>query len=143
MAQVTVTKLSEGPASVIVQVDLLNNDNSPELVNYTVLSPSMLDPPLSNTAPTFRIAQIWYSMAWFDIALSMGGPVYKPIWTMSRDTSNHIDFRDFGGLTDLFTFTHPVQTDSGSIQITTNGFATAGSMGHFVLELRKLRNVGQ
>ena len=139
MAQVTITKLVEGPSVVIVKVDLLNNDNSGELTDYVFFSPTDASPPHANNQPLFRVMQMWYGAVWFDTTISTGGPIapYK-LWTIARDTNSHTDFRSFGGLTDPTTHSSPPADTLGVLKISTNGFATAGSQGTIILELRKL-----
>jgi hypothetical protein len=139
MAQVTTTKLVEGPSVIVVQVDLLNNDASGELSNFTILSPSDLSPPKPNNDAMFRVMQIWYQMVWFDVSITTGGINPRKLWTLARDSTNHIDFRSFGGVTDKHIYQTPPGDDYGTLQLTTNGFATGGSQGSIILELRKLK----
>ena len=58
MAQVTVMKVVEGSAHIVIRV-YLQSDGSGELVNYPILAPSDLNPPRPNVNPTFRLMQIW------------------------------------------------------------------------------------
>lgn len=136
MPQVTVDKIVEGAASLILRVNLLNDDSSGELSNHVIVSPSDCSPALPNTKPAFRIMQVWYGLVWFDVSLSFGTLQPVPIWTLARDTNNHIDFRSFGGLVD--TRKIPPADENGKLTITTNGFSTLGAQGSFVIELRKL-----
>ena len=138
MAQVTTTKLVEGPSTVIVKVDLLNNDNTVELEDFVFFSPSDLSPLLPNGKPAFRIMQIWYDFSSFDLTIKSGSVTPYTFWTFSKDTTNHIDFRSFGGLTDPTTHAAPPADVSGKLTISTKGFNPAGSLGSFILELRKL-----
>jgi len=133
MAQVTVTKIVEGNAHLIVRVDLLS-DGSGELDQAVVLSPSDLLPPMKNDKPGFRIMQMWYGMVWFDVSLGFGTLQPSPVWTIPRDTGSHIDFRNFGGLADYATV--PPSDENGKLWISTSGFIL-GSKGTLVLELRK------
>lgn len=135
MPQVTTTKVVEGAANLIIRVDLLNNDASGELDNYVILSPSDCVPPRSNNKPNFRIMQIWYGMVWFDVVLKYGTLSPEPIWTLTRDSGNFIDFRGFGGVVD--TETNPPGDENGKLVISTNGFSAPGSQGHLIIALRK------
>ena len=135
MPQVTVTKMVEGAASLIVRVDLLNNDGSGELANYVILSPSDCDPTRPNNKPNFRVTQLWWGLSWFDVTFNFGSLQPQQIWTITRDTDNHVDFRSFGGITD--TRTNPPSDEDGKILINTNGFNQLGAQGSFIMELRK------
>ena len=138
MAQVTITKLVEGPSVVVVKVDLLNNDNTTEMDNQVFFSPSDLNPPLPNSKPAFRIMQAWYGTVDFDITVKSGSVTPFTFWTFNKDAHNHIDFRSFGGITDPTTHAMPPADVSGKLTITTSGFGPAGSLGSFILELKKL-----
>jgi len=133
MPQVTVTKLVEGDAHVVIRVDMLGTLPG-ELTNYVILSPSDLSPPRKNTANTFRIMQLWYGCVWFDVVLGFGTLSPQLVWTIARDCDSHNDFRSFGGLLD-YNKTPPVDED-GRLWLSTNGFGV-GSKGNLVIELRK------
>lgn len=138
MAQVTTTKLVEGPNSVIVKVDLLNNDNTVELEDVVFFSPSDLSPALPNNKSAFRIMQVWYGFTTFAISIKSGSVTPFTFWTFPSSTHNHIDFRSFGGITDPTTHAAPPADVSGRLTLSTKGFNPAGSVGSFILELRKL-----
>lgn len=138
MAQITTTKLVEGPNSVIVKVDLLNNDNTVEIEDAVFFSPSDLFPALPNNKPTFRIMQVWYGFTTFAVIIKSGSITPFTFWTFPASTHNHIDFRSFGGVTDTAAHASPPANVSGKLTIATKGFGVAGSLGSFILELRKL-----
>ena len=138
MAQVTTTKLVEGPSVVVVKVDLLNNDNTVELEDLVFFSPSDLNPPLPNSKPAFRIMQVWYDVSSFDFTIKSGSVTPFTFWTFAKYAQNHIDFRSFGGLTDPTTHAVPPADVSGKLTIATKGFSPAGSVGSIILEIRKL-----
>ena len=135
MAQVTVTKIVEGPAHLVVRLDFLS-DGSGELAHEVVVSPSDLVPARENNKPCFRVMQAWFGLVWFDVTIGFGTLQPEPIWTIARDTCSHTDFRSFGGLRDKDTV--PPGDENGKLWVSTNGFAAAGSQGSVVLELRKL-----
>lgn len=137
MAQVTVTKVVEGSAHVVIRVNILNDDGGGELNNYVFFSPSDLLPARLNNAPCFRLMQTWYSMVWFDVTLKTGTLQPSTIWTMARDCDSHTDFRSFGGLLDPFVYMRPPADDNGVLTLSTNGFNVLGAQGTFVFELRK------
>lgn len=135
MSQVSITKIGEGVSHIVVRMDLMS-EGLAELDHEVVLSPSDLVPVRENTAPAFRIAQAWFGLVWFDVVLGFGTLQPRPVWTLARDTCSHVDFRCFGGLRDYDTA--PPSDKDGKLWLSTNGFSTAGSQGHIILELRKL-----
>lgn len=134
--QITTTKVVEGESLLVIRVNLLS-DGSGELVNVPFLSPSDLVPPRANNRPTFRIAQLWYGLVWFDVTIGAGTLQPVPIWTIARDCDSHVDFRSFGGLLDQNVYSSPPNDDNGVLTITTNGFAPVGSQGTITLSLVK------
>ena len=136
MSQVTIRKIVEGQAHLVLRVDLLS-DGTGELKNYVILSPSDLNPPMPNDIPAFRIMQMWYGCVWFDFTLKAGTVMPAMLWTVARDCDSHVDFRCFGGLIDPNVYNMPPSDDSGRLTISTNGFTSAGSVGSIVIELRK------
>ena len=136
MGQVVVRKVTEGPSHLVLRVDLAG-DGTGELVDYVILSPLDLNPPLRNVVPAFRIMQIWYGMVWFDVTIKAGTVVPSVLWTLARDCDSHTDFRSFGGLIDPAVYGPASPDDDGKLTLSTSGFAVAGSAGTLVLELRK------
>ena len=139
MAQVTITKLVEGPGSVVIKVDLLNNDNSVDLEDQVFFSPSDASPPLSNSKPAFRIMQAWYDLSSFDFTVKSASITPFTFWTFTRFSTNHVDFRSFGGITDPATHAPGIPDVSGKLAIRTKGFGPQGSIGSFILELKKIQ----
>lgn len=140
MAQVTIIKVVEGPSNITIRVNLLS-DGSGELVNYPILAASDLNPPFPNKSPSFRLAQAWYGMVWFDATLSTGTLSPVTLWTFARDCDSHVDFRSFGGLVDQNVYLNPPVVDDGILLLSTNNFATTGSQGTLVLSLVKTNTV--
>ena len=136
MAQVTVRKIVEGQSHLVLRVDLLS-DGTGELNDYVILSPSDLVQSFPNNRPAFRLMQVWYGFAEFDVTLKTGTLLPGVLWTMARAADSHTDFRSFGGLVDPKVYDNPPAADDGKLTVSTIGFATAGSIGTFVLELRK------
>ena len=135
MSQITVTKVVEGASHVVIRVDLLG-DGTGELDGHVILAPSDLNPASPNNVPAFRLMQVWYGLIWFDVALSVGTIIPSPLWSVSRDSGCHADFRSFGGLLDLNVYNSPPSDDNGKLTLSTNGLLK-GSIGSLVLELRK------
>lgn len=136
MAQVTILKVVEGESHLVLRVHL-ESDGTGELTNYPILRPSELMPPRRDNKPTFRIMQIWCGFVWFDVTLAAGTTAPVPLWTVSRETGPHVDFRSFGGLVDQNVYASPPGETDGVLVLSTNGFAPVGSAGSLVLELRK------
>ena len=135
MSQVTTRIVVEGPSHLVLHAFLESNGYDGELDNHVLLSPVDLTPKKTADEPALRIMQVWYSMVWFDVVLKFGGIVPRPVWTLTRDSQNHIDFRAFGGASDYGPL--PPSDQNGKLLISTNGFAPIGSQGSLVLELRK------
>ena len=135
MGQVTVRKVVEGNSHLVLRVDLAG-DGTGELDNYVILSPSDLNPRVSDNVPAFRIMQAWYGMVWFDVTIKANTVTPSVLWTLARDCDSHVDFRSFGGLIDPIVYTDPTAIDNGKLILSTNNFVL-GSAGTIVLELRK------
>ena len=140
MAQVTTKIIGEGPSHLTLRVDLLS-DASGELENYVILSPWDLTPVEPDPVPSFCILQAWFGMTQFDITLKSGTVVPSVLWTLTRNSSNHIDFRHFGGLVDKVAYTNPLADTDGKLTISTSGFNVLNAAGSLVLEIRKLTQV--
>jgi len=136
MSQVTISKIVEGAANLVIRVDLRNEGIPEELTDHVFLSPSDCVPARANDQPNFRIMQMWYSLAWFDVVLKFGTLQPEFVWTLARDSGNYIDFRSFGGIVD--TRSNPPGDENGKLLLSTNGFSTPGAHGSIILALRKL-----
>ena len=134
MSQVTTRVIGQGGANFVLHVSLASDGVEGELDNYVLVDPATFIPPLPRQ-PALRIMQIWSSMVWFDIVIKYGGLVPRPAWTLARDTTNYIDFRVFGGISD--DGQPPPSDDNGKVLISTNGFEAAGSQGNLVIAFRK------
>ena len=134
MPQVTVQKIVEGDAHVVIRLVLLA-DGSGDLEKSVILSPEDLVPPRKANRVTFRIMQVWYGLADFDAEFGFNTVAPAPIWTIAHGTGTHVDFRNFGGLMEYPTI--PPEDVDGKLWISTAGMTTAGQTGSFVLELRK------
>lgn len=141
MGQVTITKIVEGDAHLVVKFDMLSDGVSGELINFPVLYPSDLRPARYNNKPAFRIMQVWYGLVFYDVTLKASGVQPSTLWTLARDADSHTDFRSFGGILDTGVYDNPPTDDYGILTISTNGFSVAGSQGSIVLELRKTNSL--
>ena len=131
---ITTRKLVEGKTTLLLHVTLESDGLQGELNNEIIISPSDLIPALP-ALPALRIMQLWYQMSWFDVVLKYGGAVPRQVLTLTRDTGNHIDFRFFGGLSDVPTV--PPSDMNGKLLVSTNGYSPLGSVGTIILELKK------
>ena len=134
MAQVTTRKLEEGPRNLVLHVFFESDGVSGELDNHVLLPPKDFS-PAQEAKPTLRIVQVWYALVWFDVVLKFGGIVPRPALVLARDHGPNQDFCHFGGIAD--TDTVPPSDNNGSLLVSTNGFAQAGSQGSLILALRK------
>ena len=134
MPQVTVKKIVEGDAHLVVRVVLLS-DGSGDLVKEVLVSPLDLNPPRKANRTTLRIMQIWYGMSNFDAEFGFNLLTPDAAWTVAKGTDSHVDFRNFGGLMEYPTV--PPEDVDGKLWLSTAGFTVAGQTGSFVLELRK------
>ena len=133
MAQVTVAKIVEGPAHLVVRLEFLG-DGTGDLSTEIVVSPSDLIPARENNKPCFRIMQEWHGLG-FDVTLGYGTLQPEAAWTIAKNSGSHTDFRSFGGLRD--TDSVPPGDENGKLWVTTSGLVS-GLRGSVVLELRKL-----
>lgn len=137
MAQVTITKIVEGPSDIILKVDIYNNDGGGELSLYPVLSPGDVNPvPVKIVpGPAFRLMQAWFGLVWFDLTVYTGTLNPYPLWTMTRDGNDHVDFRSFGGILQLPQAA--IIGETGVISLSTNGFNVLGSQGNMIFQFKK------
>ena len=136
MSSVTLVKIVEGESYLTVRANIVG-DAGGDLVNVPLLYPSDLVPALPNNAPTFRILELWYGLAWFDFTLLAGTLTPVVLWTVAKDCDSHSSFRQFGGIPDQNVYASPPVDDNGALLITTRGLE-AGMVGSIVLSLGKL-----
>lgn len=136
MSQVTLIKIVESESYLTVRANIVG-DADGDLVNVPLLYPSSLVPALPNNAPTFRILELWYGLAWFDFTLLAGTLTPVVLWTVAKDCDSHNSFRCFGGIPDQNVYASPPVDDNGALLITTRGLG-AGMVGSIVLSLGKL-----
>ena len=138
------TALLNGSKFLALHVYLESDGNEGELTNYVLVDPIVDYPELYSGVLTYKdikpiVSQVWYSFSWFDALLSFDDLIPAPSWNLTRDTSNYVDFRYFGGISDRYVDpkTKLGSDRTGKVLITTNGFAPLGSIGTMVIELRK------
>jgi hypothetical protein len=132
MAQITITKLNDGPRNAIIHV-ALRGDGTGDLVGETLLDPATsFDVPLP-PVPALRIMRIMYDLTGFDARLDFDYLASDtPIWTMTGDTGSEFDFSSFGGLTD-----RSLELDgTGKLLLTTNGL-DIGGLGSMIVVAKK------
>lgn len=129
---ITKTVIARGPKNFVVHAFLEQDGVDQGELNNAVLIDPVEDLKIKKGAQ-LRLVEAWYSLAWFDLTLKFQGLVPRPIWTFTRDVSNHIDFTAIGGLADRAAQSPPLSDDTGRVLISTNGFAQLGSQGTLVL----------
>lgn len=133
--QLLVTKIQDGSSLATFQVFLKSDGYSGELTNFTIIDEKDVTPQLPH-APDFNLQQCWYELSGCDATLAFRTDVSTlPVWNLTPGVSSYHDWRLFGGLVDR---TNPLNAN-GEIVISTNGFASAGSVVSLVLKLRKMR----
>ena len=123
----------------------LESSGDKDLSFYELIDPLLYDilvPPSDRlTYPNMKltIAQVWHSFSWFDGLLSFDYTSPSPSWVLSRDSTSHVDFRHFGGLSDNYVNPQDkTATDrTGKILLSTRGFDEIGSVGTLIISVRK------
>lgn len=128
---ITKTKLLESSRKAIFHI-YFEADGSGELVNEVIIDPQADFEIPYDPQGQLSIMQIWYGQAVYDTVLKFNALVPTPVWTMVADAETYNSFEYFGGLKDMSGVEH-----DGKILISTNGFATAGSNGTLIIELKK------
>ena len=132
MAQVTITKIFDGPKSAVMHVSLLG-DGSGDLTDAILIDPAQSFDPALKAKPLLTVEQLWYDFSGFSARLEFDDLVSDtPVWTMSGSQAAHVDFCDFGGLKD-----RSGELDGlGKLKLTTSGFI-GGSFGTLIIKVRK------
>lgn len=130
---VTKNVLNKGSVNLVLHI-FLEQDGAlgGELVDHVIVDPAELGLP---KYPALQLTEAWHSLSGFDVTLKSGGLVPRPIWTFSRESSDHIDFSRFGGLADRGD--PPPSDDDGKVLISTKGFDQIGAQGALVLLFRR------
>ena len=132
MAQITITRLNDGPRNAIFHV-ALQGDGTGDLVDAVLIDPATsFDVPLP-PVPALRIERLMYDLTGFDAMLEFDYLASDtPIWTMTGDGGTEFDFSHFGGLTDR----SPDLDGSGKLLLTTSGL-DLGSLGTLIVMANK------
>lgn len=146
---VVMTLLNDGPRLVDVHFYLQSDGTSGELVNTPVFDPKLdliqplqmqFDPTLNFPIPqTLSIRQVWWGLSWFDLTIGFSSEENNARLVLPRDTENHLDLREIGGVKDLFTTpnTGGQNTSTGQVLFTTKDFAPANSNGFVIISFKK------
>lgn len=136
------TLLVDGPRLAIVHFYLQSDGVSGELNNTPVFDPQtdlveplaqQFDPTDGHKLPmTMTIMQVWYGLSWFDVTIAFESDVNAPRVVLTRDAHDHMDFRGFGGIKDLYD-----ANSTGRVLFSTKDFAPANSNGHIVIAFKK------
>lgn len=129
--QLIITKLVDGPKRAVFHI-FMNADGTGELVNEIVIDP---DTDFVQPAPkpyALTLMKVWYSHAVFDVTIAFDGIDQSPAWVTTPGADTYTCFEYFGGIK-----ARSVEQPTGRVLISTNGFATIGSTGVLILEVRK------
>lgn len=139
---VVMTLLVDGPRECVVHFMLTSDGTSGELNNVVVFDPAIdlveplaqqFDPSDGHPLPkTMTILEAWWGLSWFDVTISFESDTNMPRLVLPRDTQNHLDMREFGGVKDLYD-----SLSTGRVLFSTKDFAPAGSSGFVVLSFKK------
>lgn len=130
MSLITKTVQVDGPRQAVVLITV-EADSASEMNLEKILDAKDDIYPLGVKTDT-TINQIWWGNSYFDAFLYTDEPAPQLLWVLAVGSDAHIDFRSFGGLK------IPKSLDgSGNLLMSTAGFATVGSKGSMVIELKK------
>ena len=127
---VNITTVNDGSKNLVVHVYLESDGSTGELADEVLIDPA--DYGLPSTS-RLVIEHIAYNFSGFSstIEFDTGLVEDKMIWVLGEN-SNSADFDRISGLKD-----RSGVDGTGKIQITTNGFLTAGDKGSILLHVRK------
>lgn len=132
MAQITITKLNDGPRFGIFHVAILG-DGSGELSKEVVIDPAVSFDKAIKAAPTLTIESLRHDLVGFNARLEFDYlESDTPAWSMSGGTYAKVKFCDFGGIKDR---SNPLD-GTGKLTITTDGLG-AGDHGAIIIKVRK------
>lgn len=140
---VTRTILANGSKTLLLHVFIESDGYEGELTNYVLADPELYDSVFTDRIirpdMKLKISQLWYSFNWFDATISFDELNPVPCWVLPRDSSNYLDFRHFGGLSNKLIDPQTTQSTerTGKILLSTNDFAPEKSKGTIILEIRK------
>ena len=132
MAQITVTKILDGPRNAVFHVSLAGNGEG-DITDGVVIDPATSFDPALPANPTLTIYRLWYDLTGFSARLEFDYLVSDtPAWAMSGDQGVCLDFTFFGGLKDR----SGAMDGSGKLTVTTSGLSE-GDFGTFVVHVHK------
>lgn len=128
---IVITKLLPGNYRSQFHVFFESDGASGELTDYVLVDP-VVDLGLKRT-DRLSIEKMTFGFTGFDarIEFDTGLVDDKMIWVLPENGDNHVCFDAWGGLKDKSGL-----DGTGKIQITTNGFNTAGAQGSLLLMVR-------
>ena len=129
--KVVITKILPGNYRSQFHIFFESDGASGELTDYILVDP-VVDLGLTSS-DRLAIEMITYNFTGFDsrVEFDTGLVDDKMIWVLPANGDNHICFKPWGGLKDQSGL-----DGTGKLQITTNGFASAGSQGSILLMVR-------
>lgn len=127
------TKLEEGEAHATFHYFMKSDGASGELSAQTLVDPTTDFSPVLTAGQRMIVKHIWYEVYGFNLTFLFGSSGTNwPFWVLTPGVNSEHDWRYFGGIKD----TAPA-TPNGKLLITTAGFATATSLGSFVIRVEK------
>jgi hypothetical protein len=138
---VQITQVQDGPSDTVYHVYLESDGASGELTNQVILNPATLISAQTNTVPmlsgpAFNIQQVWYNFSGFNGTFSFDSAVPLKVLPLTPSVDSYLDFRPMGGLPDR---TPAGSFPTGKLMFSTNGFSSLGSVGFFVIKVRKMK----
>lgn len=126
---ISTTKLLDGPRHAIFHFYMTGDLG--ELADTVLIDPQV---DITPTCKRMSIEEILYDFAGFDAIIEFDSGLMQDnlIWVLPEGSSNHVDFRCFGGFYD-----RSGVDGTGKLLITTSGFTTSGDQGSMIIKLRK------
>lgn len=131
MAQVEVTKMLDGPRNAAFHI-FISGDGSGDAVDVVIIDPATDFDPVLPASPGIKLQKIWHDLQGFSVFFEYEYLASDtPLWTITDNGSNCLDFSCFGGITDRSDI-----DGSGKIKLTTSGLEL-GELGTIILHIIK------
>jgi hypothetical protein len=131
---VAVTKMMEGSRHIVLHAYLKSDGVSSDLKRFTLIDPHSDDLcKKMESLPAFVIEEVVYDFAGFDASLQFDSGLINDnyIWVLPEGSSEHVDFRPFGGFADRSGL-----DGTGKLMITTFGLLSIGDQGSLIIKIR-------
>jgi hypothetical protein len=121
------TIILAGPRRVVVHLYLSSDGAAGEIVNYTLLDPTVDLAPLGVAGQDLVLTGFHNELVGFDLIMSYDATTDQPIWVFTPTGSGEQNFNCFGGIQDT-----SGTGATGKVLLSTNGFTATGDRGAFV-----------